>query len=196
MPISFKRSVGALADVKELEYIIALHQTCMPDTRENATVSSLDVMNMLKSRHRLQITHEQAIQVVQVLGGGDPLVSPPKHKKHLTSMVGFHKTKSPAAREDGVDDGKMVDAVEEVEAQQKKKKDSFHKASGTAADVDDGDGSSKVGKRTHAVNTEDDAERIDLLENPREASSHDDDDVDEIEEGVGEEGDLPEVYLE
>jgi hypothetical protein len=69
--MSFKRKVGAAADIKELEYIIALHQTCMPDTRENATVSSIDVMYLLKSRYTLDISHKEAIDVVAALGGGD-----------------------------------------------------------------------------------------------------------------------------
>ena len=69
--MSFKRKVGAAADIKELEYIIALHQTCMPDTRENATVSSIDVMYLLKSRYTLNISHKEAIDVVAALGGGD-----------------------------------------------------------------------------------------------------------------------------
>jgi hypothetical protein len=69
--MSFKRKVGAAADIKELEYIIALHQTCMPDTRENATVSSIDVMHLLKSRYTLNLSHKEAIDVVAALGGGD-----------------------------------------------------------------------------------------------------------------------------
>jgi hypothetical protein len=69
--MSFKRKVGAAADIKELEYVIALHQTCMPDTRENATVSSIDVMYLLKSRYTLDISHKEAIDVVAALGGGD-----------------------------------------------------------------------------------------------------------------------------
>jgi hypothetical protein len=72
--MSFKRKVGAAADIKELEYIIALHQTCMPDTRENATVSSIDVMCLLKSRYTLSISHREAIDVVAALGGGDNIV--------------------------------------------------------------------------------------------------------------------------
>jgi hypothetical protein len=85
--MSFKRKVGAAADIKELEYIIALHQTCMPDTRENATVSSMDVMHLLKSRYTLTISHKQAIDVVAALGGGDNIVQEkkkaPKDKKEF-----------------------------------------------------------------------------------------------------------------
>lgn len=35
MTISFDRPIGAPADVKELEYVSALTQTCMPDLRVN-----------------------------------------------------------------------------------------------------------------------------------------------------------------
>jgi len=71
MSLSFKRRVGANADVKELEYIIALHQTCMPSTRDNATVSSVDVLRLLRSRYGLKISHAKAIEIVRGLGGSD-----------------------------------------------------------------------------------------------------------------------------
>jgi hypothetical protein len=87
--MSFKRKVGAAADIKELEYIIALHQTCMPDPRENATVSSIDVMCLLKSRYTLEISHKQAIDVVAALGGGDNIVQEQREKKKSSNF--FHK---------------------------------------------------------------------------------------------------------
>ena len=74
MALRFRRRRGAVADVKELEYIIALHQTCHPDTRENATVSSLDVYRLLKSRYGMNATffkHQDAAAIVRALGGGD-----------------------------------------------------------------------------------------------------------------------------
>ena len=67
--LRFTRPTGAAADVKELEYIIALHQTSL-ETRPNATVSSHDIRALLQSRYSLQISHEQALQVVRALGGG------------------------------------------------------------------------------------------------------------------------------
>lgn len=70
----FKRVTGALADVKELEYIAALHQTCAPDTRSNGTVGSYDVQRFLVSRYGLDptttVTHGQAVTVTRSLGGG------------------------------------------------------------------------------------------------------------------------------
>jgi hypothetical protein len=38
MPIYFDRPVGALADVKELEYISALHQTDASGVREDGSI--------------------------------------------------------------------------------------------------------------------------------------------------------------
>lgn len=70
MTIRFQRRVGAAADVAELEYVIALHQTC-PSTRANATVSSRDVQRLLLSRYGLKISHDKAIRLVRSLGGGE-----------------------------------------------------------------------------------------------------------------------------
>ena len=66
MASSFRRRVGAAADVSELEYVAALHQT---STREDATVSSLDVCRFLKSRWGLDVPHKEGIRIVQGLGG-------------------------------------------------------------------------------------------------------------------------------
>ena len=56
--------------MKELEYIAALHQTCMPLLRENGTVSSVDICRFLKSRTGLNVPHEHGIRIVRGLGGG------------------------------------------------------------------------------------------------------------------------------
>jgi hypothetical protein len=83
MSFVFKRRVGAAADVAELEYCIALHQTA-PETRKNATVSSRDVQRLLTSRYGLSLTHGQAIELVRSLSGGGTTVqeiSRPRHWK-------------------------------------------------------------------------------------------------------------------
>jgi hypothetical protein len=68
---SFRRMVGAQADVKELEYIAALHQTSAL-TRENETISSLDIQRMLVSRYGVLFgSPKQTIEIVRSLGGGD-----------------------------------------------------------------------------------------------------------------------------
>jgi hypothetical protein len=56
--------------MKELEYVSALHQTSMPNTRPDGTISSLDILRYLKSRHSLEISHLQARNIVLGLGGG------------------------------------------------------------------------------------------------------------------------------
>ena len=66
--IRFRRRVGAAADISELEYVVALHQTS-DVLRENATISSRDVMRMLQSRYWLRISHEQAIELVRSFTG-------------------------------------------------------------------------------------------------------------------------------
>ena len=48
----------------------ALHQTCMPETRANGTISSLDIQRYLMSRHGLEITYGQACDIIHGLGGG------------------------------------------------------------------------------------------------------------------------------
>ena len=70
MATKFRRHLGAAADVKELEYISALHQTCMPHVRENGTVSSEDVAIFLKSRVGLNVPEEHGLRIVRGLGGG------------------------------------------------------------------------------------------------------------------------------
>jgi len=60
---------GAHGDVKELEYIAALHQTCMPHTRANATVSSTDVRALLASRYGVQFSEAECAALVRGLGG-------------------------------------------------------------------------------------------------------------------------------
>ena len=69
MTSSFSRTVGPKADVAELEYLAALHQTSTA-TRPTGTVSSLDIQRLLKSRHGLDITQAQARDIVIKLGGG------------------------------------------------------------------------------------------------------------------------------
>ena len=87
----FSQPVGAAADVKELEYIIALHQTSK-ETRSNATISSQDVKSLLKSRYSLDISHDQAVQVVQALGGGDGVPEQPGVSQTTTTTTSRHSS--------------------------------------------------------------------------------------------------------
>ena len=64
---TFQRRVGAAADVLELQYVIALHQTV---PRDNAAVSSRDVRSLLASRYGLRsLPPQQAGALVRALGG-------------------------------------------------------------------------------------------------------------------------------
>ena len=70
MTTTFRRRVGPVADVKELEYVSALHQTCMPNVREDGTVSSKDVITFLQSRVGLIVPPQHGKRIVRGLGGG------------------------------------------------------------------------------------------------------------------------------
>lgn len=69
MIISFPLPVGAKSDVKELEYISALHQTCLPNLRKNATISMDDIQLYLQSRYGLQLNNSDVLDIVNGLGG-------------------------------------------------------------------------------------------------------------------------------
>lgn len=69
MSSSFLRWSGAFADTKELEYISALHQTCLPETRTNGTVSATDVRTLLVSRYGLKVSFDEALEIIRGLGG-------------------------------------------------------------------------------------------------------------------------------
>jgi hypothetical protein len=86
MSFRFKRRSGAAADVAELEYCIALHQTC-PETRNNATVSSRDVQRLLTSRYGLSLTHGQSIELVRSLSGGGTTVQATDRPRHWKLRV-------------------------------------------------------------------------------------------------------------
>jgi hypothetical protein len=71
MSLHFQRKIGAAADIKELEYIIALHQTT---PRETATISSIDVHRFLQSRYALSpkaVSQSQIADLLRSLGGCD-----------------------------------------------------------------------------------------------------------------------------
>eukprot|EP00523_Entomoneis_sp_CCMP467_P022496 CAMPEP_0168835406 /NCGR_PEP_ID=MMETSP0727-20121128/4078_1 /TAXON_ID=265536 /ORGANISM="Amphiprora sp., Strain CCMP467" /LENGTH=1255 /DNA_ID=CAMNT_0008888763 /DNA_START=124 /DNA_END=3891 /DNA_ORIENTATION=- len=119
--LEFQRPTGPGADVKELQYVIALQQTS-PQTRGNATISSQDILALLRSRYALDISHEQALTVVRALGGGDTQVDLQEewhvldrvHEERaqkgllhtLTSHLHPSKTKSSSSTsEKGDDDG-------------------------------------------------------------------------------------------
>lgn len=92
--VQFRRLTGAAGDVHELEYVAALHQTCLPETRANGTVSSRDVQRLLVSRYNLRgaVSHAQCLKVVRSLGGGaaqpELRSSSSRGSKRLAKLVG------------------------------------------------------------------------------------------------------------
>lgn len=44
--------------------------SCIPDTRDNGTVSSLDIQALLASRYGLHLSHTECIEILRGLGGG------------------------------------------------------------------------------------------------------------------------------
>ena len=119
--LRFERPIGAGADVKELEYIIALQQTSK-ETRASATVSSMEIMALLRSRYSLLISHEQAVEVVRCLGGGDTVVEveAQDEKEHNEDGVeGDSSTRLQKAKHSmGVVWNKAVDGVRRKQMQQ------------------------------------------------------------------------------
>jgi len=74
MSFAFDKPIGAVADVKELEYIAALHQTSDDDDEDflNASIEARDVKHFLMSRYSVEVDKEQVRQVIfNGLGGGD-----------------------------------------------------------------------------------------------------------------------------
>ena len=125
--LEFDKPIGADADVSELEYIIALHQTSL-QTRANATVSSQDIVALLKSRYGVTISHAQAIRVVRALGGGDTLVEQvaPESTNVVQDMLASVRSKFSKKNsnedEDGVEDVDADDDIAEEINQQSSQK--------------------------------------------------------------------------
>lgn len=72
MPIYFDRPVGASADVSELEYISALHQTCANKVRQDCSITAADIQLFLRSRYGILVDEEEVKgTIIAGLGGGD-----------------------------------------------------------------------------------------------------------------------------
>ena len=97
MVTSVDRIVGPKADVMELEYIAALHQTSLDGTRPSGTISSLDIQRFLQSRHSLHIGHQQARDVIRGLGGSEAVA--PALRRAMAERVA-RKVKQKQAEED------------------------------------------------------------------------------------------------
>jgi hypothetical protein len=60
---------GAAADLSEMEYISALHQTQLPDIRRDGTISATDICIFLRSKYGIVIHQEEANDIVMGLSG-------------------------------------------------------------------------------------------------------------------------------
>mmetsp|Transcript_8848 Transcript_8848/g.16290 ORF Transcript_8848/g.16290 Transcript_8848/m.16290 type:complete len:136 (-) Transcript_8848:192-599(-) len=71
MSVSFDRPVGAPADLSELEYVAALHQSQPGDLRPEASVKDVDIVHFLRSRYGIGVDVRTVRNSVLVgLGGG------------------------------------------------------------------------------------------------------------------------------
>jgi hypothetical protein len=69
--MSFERPVGASADVKELEYIAALHQTDVK-LRNDGSIKAIDIVHFLSSRYGIRVSVKEVQDtILRGLGGGD-----------------------------------------------------------------------------------------------------------------------------
>mmetsp|Transcript_11241 Transcript_11241/g.13739 ORF Transcript_11241/g.13739 Transcript_11241/m.13739 type:complete len:1052 (-) Transcript_11241:209-3364(-) len=74
MSLKFLRPLGAVADVKELEYVTALHQTASStdDSFVDGSIDAKDIKFYLMSRHGIDVTEEHIREVVlSDLAGGN-----------------------------------------------------------------------------------------------------------------------------
>lgn len=66
----FEKLYGAAGDVKELEYIAALHQTAL-EGRTDASINAEDIRLFLASRHGIRVTNEEVrSNILKGMGGG------------------------------------------------------------------------------------------------------------------------------
>ncbi|CAB9512556.1 expressed unknown protein [Seminavis robusta] len=66
---SYPLLVGPAADLREMEYVSALHQSSEPILRSDGTISSKDIIPYLMSRYGIQITNEQALDIASNICG-------------------------------------------------------------------------------------------------------------------------------
>ena len=70
--VQFDRPVGAQADVKELEYISALHQTGASQLRSDGSITDEDIKAYLRSRFGIEVSlNEVRWVILQGFGGSD-----------------------------------------------------------------------------------------------------------------------------
>ncbi|CAB9514932.1 expressed unknown protein [Seminavis robusta] len=72
MSASFEQLLGAAADVRELEYVAALHQTDQTRVRNDGSIKAEDIQFFLSSRYGIIVDEEDVKNcIMSSLGGGD-----------------------------------------------------------------------------------------------------------------------------
>mmetsp|Transcript_3787 Transcript_3787/g.6451 ORF Transcript_3787/g.6451 Transcript_3787/m.6451 type:complete len:895 (-) Transcript_3787:79-2763(-) len=64
MGLQKRRPCGAAADINELEYISALHQTGKDELREDGSIQACDIVAFLMSRHGIEVTEEEVLDKI------------------------------------------------------------------------------------------------------------------------------------
>ena len=69
--VVFECPIGAVADVKELEYVSALHQSS-PLVRRDGSIDASDIKVFLRSRFGIEVSHREVCDtILQGMGGGN-----------------------------------------------------------------------------------------------------------------------------
>eukprot|EP00804_Cyclotella_cryptica_P013395 CCRYP_005153-RC/>CCRYP_005153-RC protein AED:0.37 eAED:0.37 QI:231/1/1/1/1/0.91/12/2182/791 len=64
MGAKYSKPCGAIADVKELEYISALHQTEFNELRKDGSIRAIDITSFLMSRYGIQVNEEEVKETI------------------------------------------------------------------------------------------------------------------------------------
>jgi hypothetical protein len=84
----FERPKGAVRDVKELEFLACLHQTC-DETRVDGSIVADDIVSLLLSRHGIEISKETAEQQIltDLVGKPDKFPDPVMDIRQMVSLL-------------------------------------------------------------------------------------------------------------
>ena len=99
-PFMFERPVGACRDIKELEFLACLHQTC-DESRPEASLIAEDIQMLLLSRQGLKVSLEQIEEfiLVDLIGNPDKFPDPVMDLRQLVTLLTIPHLES-ASRED------------------------------------------------------------------------------------------------
>ena len=84
--MKFSKPVGATADLRELEYISALHQTSK-SLRRDGSIKPTDITKFLMSRYGIKVTDTEVSQTIAKGFGGGGLSEEDGNTLDLTEIV-------------------------------------------------------------------------------------------------------------